>query len=126
MDESELVSLDGDGKEVPVDNLVFVDDRRLFGATMEELVHRVRQCIRGTLIKGGAVHTGKLELLEFVLQDGMTKQVEVDMPFFGTRTSTKQVPSVVGIPLFGDQLPREHFWKLVKVVKSLKAGVGGG
>ena len=67
MDASELVSLDGDGKEVPVDNLVFVDDRRLFGATMEELVHRVRQCIRGTLSKGGAVHPGKLEFFEFVV-----------------------------------------------------------
>ena len=64
-----------------------------------------------------------MEFFEFVVQDGKRKQVEVEVPFFGVSTTTKQVPGVVGIPLFGDQLPREHFWKLVKVIKSLKARV---
>ena len=123
MDESTVLGLEGDKGVDSNDNLVFVDDHWLVGETMEDLVHRVRQCIRGTLSKGGAVHPRKLDFFQFREEGGVRKLEEVEVPFFGVTTSVKQEPTVVGIPVHGDSPPKEYFWKLAWVIRSLKARV---
>ena len=70
------------------------------------------------------MHPGKLEFFLF-RQKGAERSQEVeDVPGFDTQTS-KKIPQVVGIPLFGEDVRRDFLWKLYRTTRNLRHKVRG-
>ena len=86
---------------IPINNLSFSDDRRLISPTLSDLVTLTRLCTAATVAKGGLVHPKKLQFYALTAPDGVLRQEEVPVPFYGVLTSTTS-PQVVGIPLTAD------------------------
>ena len=57
------------------------------------------------------MHPGKLEFFLFRMFEGKRLLVEMEVPGFDAVTS-RVIPQVVGIPLFGDVLTKDLLWKL--------------
>ena len=93
---------------MPVNNLVFSDDRRLLDPTIDGLTALTDACVVATRNKGGLVHPSKLMFYKVVLIDSSISLAGAAVPAYQTATAPSP-PLVVGIPVFHQVPPLDEY-----------------
>ena len=110
------------GERLPVNNLMFSDDRRLCAPSLAEAILLVDECVYGTRSKAGTEHPGKLQFYSWTLEGDTMVQRSAEVPDYQTVTNTEP-RSVVGIPVTHHAYPWARIREIEQVASRLHARV---
>ena len=93
------------GERLPVNNLMFSDDRCLCAPSLAAAIQLADECVYGTRAKAGTVQPRKLQFYLWTLDGNTMVQQRADVLGYQTTTGIEP-PSVVGIPVTHHAYPR--------------------